>query len=241
MSKNKYGKLFLIPTLLGSKDINRCIPPSNISIIKELSFFIVEELRTARRFLRNIDPEFPIDDTSFQLLNEHTTNIDPHEMLSPIVSGNNMGLLSEAGLPCVADPGTEIVLAAQQKGITVIPLVGASSIFMALMASGLSGQNFVFHGYLPTDKPSLMAKIQTIELLSEKHKQAQIFMEAPYRNNQMMECLLKTCSPYTFLCVASNITLPEEYITTKTISEWKKSKLPELHKQPTIFVLQKQS
>lgn len=239
MTAHTYGKLFLIPTFIGSKDINRCIPAFNISIIQSLSFFIVEELRSARRFLRRLDPEFPIDNTNFQILNEHTTQINAEEMLFPILTGHDMGLLSEAGLPCIADPGAAIVLAAQQKGIRVMPLIGPSSIFMALMASGLSGQNFAFHGYLPTEKHALASKLHTLELLSEKHRQAQIFMETPYRNMQMLDCLLKTCSPSTFLCIAVNLTMPDECIKTQTIGEWNRSTLPELHKKPAIFVLQK--
>ena len=239
MTTPAYGKLFLIPTFIGNKDINRCIPAFNIPIIQSISFFIVEELRTARRFLRSIDTIFPIDNTNFQILNEHTTHINAEEMLSPILSGHDMGLLSEAGLPCIADPGAAIVIAAQQKGIRVIPLLGPSSVFMALMASGLSGQNFAFHGYLPTDKHALASKIQTLELFSEKHQQAQIFMETPYRNLQMLDCLLKTCSSSTFLCIAVNLTMPEEFIKTQTIGEWKRSTCPELHKQPAIFIIQK--
>lgn len=239
MSAPAYGKLFLIPTFIGNKDINRCIPALNITIIQNLSFFIVEELRTARRFLRSIDPVFPIDNTNFQILNEHTPLTNIESMLFPIFSGHDMGLLSEAGLPCIADPGAAVVLAAQQKGISVVPLIGPSSIFMALMASGLSGQNFAFHGYLSTDKHALASKIQTLELLSEKHQQAQIFMETPYRNLQMLDCILKTCSSSTFLCIAANLTMPEEFIKTQIIEEWKRSTFPELHKQPTIFIIQK--
>ncbi|HOF15860.1 MAG TPA: SAM-dependent methyltransferase [Bacteroidales bacterium] len=234
-----YGKLYLFPTLLGGEDIERCIPLYNLKIIENIRFFVVEELRTARRFLRKAIPTFPIDECDFQLLNEHT-NIDTiSDLLNPIYQGKDMGLLSEAGLPCVADPGNELVMIAQQKNIKIIPLVGPSSILMALMASGLSGQNFVFHGYLPTDKQALISKIQSMEINSQKHRQAQLCIETPYRNNQLIDVILKTCQPTTLLCIAANITLSTEYITTKTVAEWKSSPLPNFHKQPAIFILQK--
>lgn len=234
-----YGKLYLVPTPLSDGDIDIYLPPLNKHIINDIRFFVVEELRTARRFLRKLSPTFPIDSCDFQLLNEHTPLINLDDLLLPLLQGNNMALLSEAGLPCVADPGSELVIKAQQKNINIIPLVGASSIFMALMASGLSGQNFAFCGYLPTDKQKLTSKIQSMEIHSYKHQQAQIFMEAPYRNNQLLNSVLQNCGGNTYLCIAANITSTNEYIVTKTITEWKKSNLPNLHKQPTIFVLQK--
>lgn len=236
---SSYGKLYLFPTPLGSEESKRCIPEFNTHILENIRFFVVEELRTARRFLRKVIPSFPIDDCNFQLLNEHTKNLNAEQILAPLLQGNDMGLLSEAGLPCIADPGSELVYAAQQKGITIVPLAGGSSIFMALMASGLSGQSFTFHGYLPTDKQALTAKIQSMETLSVKNQQTQIFMETPYRNNQLMENILAICGGDTSLCIAANITLPTEYIMTKTVSAWKKQTLPNLHKQPVIFILQK--
>ncbi len=235
---NTYGKLYLIPTLLGGDDIERCIPPYNLKIIDGLRYFIVEEIRSARRFLRKAISTFPIDECDFQTLNEHTNTNNINNLLYPIYQGHNVGLLSEAGLPCIADPGSELVILAQQKNITIIPLVGATSVLMALMASGLTGQNFVFHGYLPTDKQALITKLQQMNTYSQKHKQSQIFIETPYRNNQLIDTLLKTCSNSTLLCIATNITLPNEFIVTKTIAEWKSKPLPDFHKQPTIFILQ---
>lgn len=235
---NTYGKLYLIPTPLGGDDPQRCVPTFNIDILVNIRHFVVEELRTARRFLRQVIPTFPIDDCEFQLLNEHTTHINSLEMLAPILNGNDMALLSEAGLPCVADPGSLLVTAAHNKGIQVIPLVGASSLMLALMASGLSGQHFCFHGYLPTDKQQLTVKIRNMEMQSVKNNQSQIFMEAPYRNNQLLQHLLEVCMPDTQLCIACNLTLPGEYVSTKSIKDWRKSPLPQLHKQNTVFILQ---
>lgn len=235
---NTYGKLYLIPTPLGGDDLSPCVSAFNIDILVNIRHFVVEELRTARRFLRQVIPTFPIDDCDFQLLNEHITQINSLEMLSPALKGNDMALLSEAGLPCVADPGSVLVLAAHNKGVQVIPLVGASSLMLALMASGLSGQHFCFHGYLPTDKQQLSAKIRNLEMQSAKNNQSQIFIEAPYRNNQLLQHLLETCMPSTYLCIACNLTLADEYVTTKSIKDWRNSSLPQLHKQNTVFILQ---
>ncbi|MDD3691473.1 MAG: SAM-dependent methyltransferase [Bacteroidales bacterium] len=237
-TEKSYGKIYLFPTLLGGDDISYCIPDYNIDIIRDIRFFIVEELRTARRFLRKVIADFPIDDCHFELLNEHTIHINTQEMLLPALQGHPMAILSEAGLPCVADPGSDLILEAHHKKITVVPLVGASSLLMALMASGLSGQHFCFHGYLPTDKHDLIIKIRNIERQSAKNNEAQIFIEAPYRNMQLLQTLLETCAPSTYLCIASNLTLYNESIRSQTIQDWRKASLPSLHKQNTVFILQ---
>lgn len=233
------GKLYLIPTLLGGEDVSRCIPAYNIGIIRSLSHFVVEELRTARRFLRKIDPSFPIDRCTFHELNEHTQTLDSRLLLSPVEAGESIGIMSEAGLPCVADPGTDLVAAAQDRNIKVVPLIGPSSIFTALMASGLCGQRFSFHGYLPREKDELLRKIRRMESDSARDASAQIFIETPYKNNQMWELLLQSCQEETRLCVAANITLENEYIVTKTVRNWKKCSRPDLHKQPALFIIQR--
>jgi 16S rRNA (cytidine1402-2'-O)-methyltransferase len=156
--------------------------------------------------------------------------------LAPVLEGENLGLLSEAGVPCVADPGAAIVQAAHQRGVQVVPLSGPSSIIMALMASGLNGQNFAFNGYLPIDKNERMRKLKHLELLSRKEKQTQLFMEAPYRNNQLLEDILRTCDDHTRLCIAADLTLPDEFLFTKTIKEWRQNK-PDLHKRPVMFAI----
>jgi len=232
------GKLYLLPTPIGDNAIFESIPLYNKTIIDSLRVFVVEEIRTARRFLRKISPDFPVDDCLFYILNEHTSqDIDLRSVLQHIVDGQNIGVISEAGLPCIADPGSDLVALAQQKDIVVVPLVGPSSIFMALMACGLSGQNFAFHGYLPTDKTNLCHKIHQLEQISISQKQTQLFIEAPYRNNQLFDILLKECKPNTFICVACNISQKDEYIKTKTVAQWKKNSPPSLHKKPSVFLL----
>lgn len=238
-SKGTQGRLILIPTLLGGDEVNRCVPDYNIGIVRGLRFFVVEEIRSARRFLRKIDPAFPIDDCVFHELNEHTRELDSRLLLQPIGEGHDVGLLSEAGLPCVADPGANLVAAAQDRNIQVIPLMGASSIFAALMASGMSGQQFCFHGYLPKEKSELVHKIRQMESDSARNAYAQIFIETPYKNNALWELLLETCQNETRLCVAASITLENEYIVTKSIRDWKKTERPNIHKQPALFILQR--
>ena len=231
-------KLYLCPTPLIEDAAVESIPNYNKEVIESLRYFIVEEIRTARRFLRKLCPNFPIDDCTFFVLNEHNCkSANWEELLQPLLDGNDMGLLSEAGLPCIADPGSDLVWAAQQKNIQVVPLVGPSSITMALMASGLYGQSFAFHGYLPTDKTALTDKLRKLENISIQNTQTQLFMEAPYRNNQLFDILLKTCKSDTRLCIACNISSKEEYIKTKTIAQWRNAPPPQLHKKPTVFAI----
>ena len=235
---NSVGKLYLCPTPLSEDAVLESIPGYNKVVIEPLRYFIVEEMRSARRFLRKLCPHFPIDDCTFFTLNEHTVSTaDMTELLQPLLNGNDMGLLSEAGLPCIADPGAELVRTAQQKNIQVVPLVGPSSITMALMASGLHGQSFAFHGYLPTDKTALADKLRKIETASLQNAQTQLFIEAPYRNNQLFDLLLKTCKPDTQLCIACNISCADEYIKTQSVAQWRNSPSPQLHKKPTVFAL----
>jgi 16S rRNA (cytidine1402-2'-O)-methyltransferase len=228
------GKLYLIPTILGEGTQEATLPSTILKAIKEIDVFIVENLRTARRHIRKLDREKNIDATTFYSYGKYDTLNLEQDFLPHILSGQNIGLLSEAGLPCVADPGSKIVAYAHDFQIDVVPFVGPSSILLALMASGLNGQNFAFTGYLPIDKAERTKIIKQLEELVKKTGQTQIFMETPYRNNQLIETLLKTCSNNTKLCMASDITLPTENIKTKTIAEWKQTKI-NLDKKPTIF------
>lgn len=232
------GKLFLLPTPLGENAPMEVIPIYNTEIIRGLRIFVVEQLRTARRFLRKIDPQFPIDEAIFVELNEHTIeNFDYNAVIQYLLKGKDVGLLSEAGLPCVADPGNAMVALAHEKNIEVCPLVGPSSLMLALMASGMNGQNFVFHGYLPREKDKLKEKIVAMENISIKYHQTQIFIEAPYRNVQLFDLLLNTCRPDTLLCIATNISLETQTIKTLSVSQWKKYKNIDIHKKPTVFIL----
>ena len=230
------GKLYLIPTILGEGTQESTLPSTILKAIKEIDVFIVENLRTARRHIRKLDREKNIDATTFYSYGKYDTLNLEQDFLPHILSGQNIGLLSEAGLPCVADPGSKIVAYAHDFQIDVVPFVGPSSILLALMASGLNGQNFAFTGYLPIDKAERTKIIKQLEELVKKTGQTQIFMETPYRNNQLIETLLKTCSNNTKLCTASDITLPTENIKTKTIAEWKQTKI-NLDKKPTIFLI----
>jgi 16S rRNA (cytidine1402-2'-O)-methyltransferase len=230
------GRIYLIPVTLGGDDFQKVIPDKVLSITRKLRIFIVEDLRSARRFLRLIDKQFPIDDTVFYELNEHTADVDILHYLEPVAQGSDIGLLSEAGLPGIADPGAKIVALAHRKNITVTPLSGPSSILLALVASGLNGQNFTFNGYLPVKPPERAAKIRELEKRSGEGT-AQIFMETPYRNQRMLESVLSVCHNDTQLCIAIDITLPDEIIKTKRISEWKRDP-PDLNDRLVVFVLQ---
>jgi len=232
------GKLYLIPTTLGDTAHERSFPSANNDLIRALKHFVVEELRTARRFLKKVDKAIDIDTLSIEVLNEHTDVKDVADMLRFIEKGEDIGLISEAGCPAVADPGADIVAVAHRKGIQVVPLVGPSSILMSLMASGFNGQNFAFVGYLPIKPNEKSKRIKQLESRVYAENQTQIFIEAPYRNNQLMQTLVKQLAPHTRICVAADITLEQEFIQTKTAKEWKKS-MPELHKRPTIFLIYK--
>jgi len=221
---------------LGGDDFLKVIPEKVISLTRQLRFFIVEDIRSARRFLRLIDKQFPIDDTIFYELNEHTGESDIAHYLEPVANGSDIGLLSEAGLPGIADPGARIVALAHQKKITVTPLSGPSSILLALISSGLNGQNFTFNGYLPVKPPERSAKLRDLEKKAGEGY-AQIFMETPYRNQKMLESILTTCHNDTLLCIAADITLSNEFIRTMRISEWKRD-LPMLKDKLVVFVMQ---
>jgi 16S rRNA (cytidine1402-2'-O)-methyltransferase len=230
------GNLYLIPTPLGETGFDAGMPAFNLHILLGIDTFIVEELRTARRFLRKAGYTKDFEEVTFHLLNEHTPDHEASGMLESSSAGKHVGLLSEAGLPCIADPGNIVVRLAHRKGIRVIPLIGPSSIMLALMASGLNGQNFVFHGYLPVKPDERTKVLRELEHAASKGNQTQIFIETPYRNLQMLESIVKVCHPSLTLCIAADLTLETEWIRSLTLNEWKKQK-PELHKRPAVFLL----
>jgi len=230
------GVLYLIPVPLGETDSTKLFPPYNGELIKTLTHFIVEDVRSARRFLKRMDASIKIDDLTFLTLNEQTRPEEIPILIQPLLQGISVGLLSEAGCPAVADPGSAAVDLAQKSGIQVVPLIGPSSILLALMASGLNGQNFAFVGYLPIESASRIKALKTLEKRSILENQTQIFIETPYRNDKMMMDLTQQLSTNTRLCVASDVSLPSESIRTKTIGEWKKE-MPNLNKKPTVFLL----
>lgn len=231
------GRLYLIPTTLGSDNPLEVLPAYNIEVLKNISTFIVEDEKTARRFIKKVWREAIIDSMQFLLLNEHTKPEDTVHFLDKCTN-EDIGLMSEAGVPCIADPGNIVVNMAHAKGIEVVPLVGPSSIIMALMASGLNGQNFAFNGYLPIEKPARAKALKHLENRSASENQTQCFIEAPYRNNQLVADMLQCLSPATKLCIACDISLPSQYIKTQSIDQWRK-KAPDLHKRPAIFLVGK--
>ncbi len=237
-NKSKTGKLFLIPTDLGSDNLDEVLPAYVKQKVEEIDYYIVENEKTARRFIKKLTPQKVQADLKIYLLNKFTKDAEIPTFLEACQQGINIGLLSEAGCPGIADPGAKVVEIAHQKNIKVTPLVGPSSIILSMMASGMNGQNFTFHGYLPIDKNQRKNTIKKLERISLEQNQAQIFIETPYRNEKLLKDLLKFLHPLTRLCIAAEISLPTEFIKTKTIKDWKKEKV-DLHKKPTIFILQR--
>lgn len=231
------GKLYLIPTPISESDPEDVLPQSVIDITRHLNFFVVEELRTARRYLSHIKVDRPIDELTFFLLNEHSQPEDVEKVLIPLLSGSDMGLMSEAGVPAVADPGAILVAAAHRKGIRVVPLVGPSSILLTIMASGLNGQNFAFVGYLPVKPEERRRRIKQLEQRSRAEGQTQLFIEAPYRNLQLFKELVNVCNDQTVITIAVEVTSANEMVVTKTVREWKNLPLPDINKKNTVFVL----
>lgn len=229
--------LYLIPTTLGDLNtISRTLPSYNLELIYQLDTFVVEQIRTARRFLIKVKHPLPIDDMVFYELNKHTDEQLIGSYLNLAKAGRSIGLISEAGTPCVADPGAIVVKMAHELGIRVVPLVGPNSIILSLMASGFNGQSFVFHGYLPVDKTQLVKKIKEMEANARRLDQTQLFIETPYRNNGLLETLINNCQPQTPISVATDITLATECVMTLSAAKWKKEKV-DLHKRPTVFSL----
>lgn len=232
MSSN--GSIYLIPIPI-AENSNIFLPPNIASTLNEIKYYVVENIRTARRFIKSIIPEMVIENLNFIEINKHEET-DLQQIKRWIKQGETIGLMSEAGCPGIADPGAEIVALAQKMNVKVIPLVGPNSIILALMASGLNGQSFCFNGYLPIKDPARSQKLKQLEQLSKKENQTQLFIETPYRNNQLLQDLIKNCSPQTRVCIAQNITGEHEWIKTKTVEEWVKS-MPVLAKEPTVFLL----
>ncbi|MCZ8228593.1 SAM-dependent methyltransferase [Flavobacterium sp.] len=232
------GKLYLIPTTMGDCDPMDVLPQTIKRSIDFIDHYIVENEKTARKSIKIVQPEKKQSELVLFTLNKHTETKEHLAMIQPLLEGKNMGLMSEAGCPGVADPGAVIVKIAHDKGIQVVPLVGPSSILLALMASGMNGQSFTFNGYLPIEKEEKKTALKFLEKLSFDKNQSQIFIETPYRNNKLLEDLIQILHPETHLCVATDITLPTEYIKTKKINAWKKEKV-DLHKRPSIFILHK--
>lgn len=230
--------LYLIPNLLGDTPVEQVLPPYNHEIIMGIRHFIVEDVRTARRFLKLVDRSIDIDQLTFYTLNKHTNPEEVASMLKPLEEGSPMGVISEAGCPAVADPGADVVAIAQRKGLQVIPLVGPSSIILAVMGSGFNGQSFAFNGYLPIEPEERIKTLKRLEQRAYTENQTQLFIETPYRNAKMMADILKACRPQTHLCIAAGLTTQDEYIKTRTVKEWI-GHLPQLEKIPCIFLIYK--
>lgn len=232
--------LYLIPNTLGTQDFESVLPSKNKEIVMNIRHFIVESRKCAVRFLITLDKNFPIDDCTFTELSEHTDEkTDLSKILLPLEKGESMGVISDAGCPAVGDPGSRAVELAHKKRLTVVPLTGPNSMILALMASGFNGQNFCFNGYLPVKNNEKESKIKNLENRMYKENQTQLFIETPYRNLQLFDSLLKICREETKLCIASGLSTENEYISTKTIREWKKTKKPEINKIPAIFLIYK--
>jgi 16S rRNA (cytidine1402-2'-O)-methyltransferase len=231
--------LYLIPVTLGDTEISQVLPPYNHDIIMSIRHFVVEDIRSARRFLKKVDKSINIDELTFYPMGKHTEGEDFSRYLEPMKKGESVGVISEAGCPAVADPGSNVVAIAQRRGYKVVPLVGPSSIILSVMASGFNGQSFAFHGYLPIQGAERTKRIKQLEQRIYNEHQTQIFIETPYRNAAMIDELTRTLKPQTKLCVASGITTEQEWIKTLTIQEWRKVSKPDLSKIPTIYLIYK--
>jgi len=232
------GNLYLIPCPLGETPPLEVLPLLVKKAIEEIDHYIVEHEKNARRFIKSLVPRKSQSDLHFEIINKFTNTTEIPDMLNPCLEGKDIGVISDAGCPGIADPGAAVVAEAHAKGIKVVPLVGPSSILLAMMASGFNGQNFAFNGYLPIDKKERKTEIKRLERISNEQDQSQLFIETPYRNNQILESLRNTLQPQTQLCVACDITLSSEYIKTQTAEAWKRTKV-DLDKRPTLFIIQK--
>ncbi|UCV17465.1 SAM-dependent methyltransferase [Ferribacterium limneticum] len=231
------GILYLIPVPLGPTAPQESLPANVLAAIRPLTHFVVEQAKTARAFLKAAGTDLPLQELQLQELNEHTKANELDRLLEPLRAGHDVGLLSEAGCPAVADPGANLVALAQKESIRVAPLIGPSSLLLALMASGLNGQRFAFQGYLPAKEVERTKMLRDLESESKKRQQTQIFIETPYRNRAMFDAILQACQPMTRLTVATDLTLPGESVLTRTIQAWKKQTPPEIERRPTVFLL----
>lgn len=231
------GTLYLIPVPLGPTPPQESLPASVLAVVKPLTYFVVEQAKTARAFLKAAGTDTPLQELHLTELNEHTKADALDHLLNPLRDGQDVGLLSEAGCPAVADPGANLVALAQSENIRVVPLIGPSSLLLALMASGLNGQRFAFQGYLPAKEAERTKALRDLESESRKRQQTQIFIETPYRNRQMFDSILQSCQPGTRLAVATDLTLPAESVLTRSIQQWKKQTPPEIERRPTVFLL----
>lgn len=232
------GKLYLIPVPLGQTPAAAVLPQSVVARAQRLTHYVAENAKTARAFLKSLPMELPLQQIDIRELSEHTPASALPKLLAPALAGADLGLISEAGCPAIADPGAALVALAHQQGVQVVPLVGPSSILLALMGSGLSGQSFAFHGYLPSDTPEREKRLLELEKDSRQQQRTQIFIETPYRNRQMLESLLGKCAPSTRICLAVDLTLASEQIITRAVSEWRRQPLPDISRRPTVFLLQ---
>lgn len=228
--------LFLIPVELGDTPQERVLPAYNREVILKIRHFIVEEVRSARRFLKRVDRDINIDELTFYPMGKHADAALFAKYLKPLEAGESVGVISEAGCPAVADPGADVVAIAQRKGFKVVPLVGPSSMILAVMASGLNGQSFAFHGYLPIDPADRMKRLKQLEERAVREHQTQLFIETPYRNAKLFATLCQTLRPQTRLCIAAGITTDDEWICTRSVADWRRSTLPDLSKIPAIFL-----
>ena len=231
--------LYLIPVTLGNTPIEHVLPSFNHDVIMGIRHFIVEDIRSARRFLRQTDKAFPIDDSTFFEMEKHADERLFSSYLQPLRNGLPVGIISEAGCPAVADPGADIVGIAQREGLPVVPLVGPNSMILAVMSSGLGGQSFAFCGYLPVEPSDRAKRLRQLETRAWTEGQTQLFIETPYRNQKMFQSLLSTLRPQTRLCIAAGITTPDQFIRTLSIAQWQKQRLPDLSKVPAIFLINK--
>lgn len=231
--------LYLIPVELGDSPQQQVLPAYNRELIIGIKYFIVEEIRSARRFLKRVDKDINIDSLTFYPMGKHADVTRFAQYLKPLEAGESIGIISEAGCPAVADPGADVVSIAQRKGIKVVPLVGPSSIIMSVMASGLNGQSFAFNGYLPIDPTDRIKRLKQLESRAVQEQQTQLFIETPFRNRKLFDTLCQTLNPHTRLCVAAGITTSEEWITTHTIADWRRFSFPDLAKTPAIFLIGK--
>ena len=229
--------LYLIPVELGDTPQERVLPLGNRDVILGIRHFIVEEVRSARRFLKRVDRDIDIDALTFYPMGKHADAARFADYLRPLEHGESVGVISEAGCPAVADPGADVVAIAQRRGFRVVPLVGPSSMILAVMASGLNGQSFAFHGYLPIDSSDRARRLKQLEVRAYEERQTQLFIETPYRNQKLFETLCQTLRPQTRICVAAGITTEAEWIRTRTVAEWKRHPLPDLSKTPAIFLI----